>query len=85
MDIIVLYHFVKDKPEIFYGCVVMIAANCYSAGVLSNIARDVMEASERVHDVPWWCYGFTSSTRPKKRLEYNWKIMHDSILMKFTF
>ncbi|WOH13983.1 hypothetical protein DCAR_0933498 [Daucus carota subsp. sativus] len=63
VDVHCFYLLRKYNPEdTVYGLLVMIFGNLVGFGFLGTQARELIEDSNTVNDLPWWCYGLTSST-----------------------
>ncbi|WOH13962.1 hypothetical protein DCAR_0933475 [Daucus carota subsp. sativus] len=61
INICCFYLLIKYNPEdIFYGVLCMLLLNISCGGVLVGQARELVEDSKTVNDVPWWCYGCRS-------------------------
>ncbi|KAL1802004.1 hypothetical protein ACET3Z_030651 [Daucus carota] len=53
--------FLYDPENISYGLFLMGMGNLIAFGVLAAQARELIDDSKTANDVPWWCYGCTSS------------------------
>ncbi|KAL1819001.1 hypothetical protein DCAR_0415232 [Daucus carota subsp. sativus] len=67
MNISTFYLVLRDEPEqLLYAFPAMLAISGLCGVVVGSQLQWLVQRSEYADDVPWWCYGCTPSTRPRK-------------------